>query len=158
IGVYVHWSFLLVPAWVLLQNLEEGLTAAAFFVGLVLAVFGCVILHEFGHALAARGFGIRTRDITIYPIGGVARLERMSEKPLEEFLIALAGPAVNVAIAVLLLLSLIGGLALAPELFRTDVPLPLAGDSVAALGVKFLWLLLGANVILAVFNLLPAFP
>jgi Zn-dependent protease len=150
IGVYVHWSFLLLPALVLLQNWDSGLTAAAFFVGLLLAVFACVVLHEFGHALAARGFGIRTRDITLYPIGGVARLERMSEKPSEEVLIALAGPAVNVVLVGLLLLGWFAGAVVAPGLF-----VPHGMD--LSPGVFLLFLII-ANVFLAGFNLLPAFP
>src|SRR5262245_34997323 len=109
IGLYVHWSFLLAPALVLMNNWAHGLEAAALAVGVVLAVFGCVLLHELGHALMARRFGIGTRDITLYPIGGVARLERMSDSPLEELAIAVAGPAVNVAIAA----GLYAGMALA---------------------------------------------
>src|SRR4051794_10904135 len=101
IGVYVHWTFLLLPAWVLLNGLGSGgVSLATYLLTLVAAIFGCVVLHELGHALMARRFGIDTRDITLYPIGGVARLERMSERPWEEFWIAGAGPAVNVVIAV----------------------------------------------------------
>src|SRR6516164_3375953 len=100
IGIYLHWSFFLLLLWVLMaQASVDTLDTAFFIVGLVAAMFGCVVLHELGHALAARYFGIRTRDITLYPIGGVARLERMSEKPGEELVIALAGPLVNVVIA-----------------------------------------------------------
>src|SRR4029079_5025861 len=96
IGVYVHWTFLLLPlAWGL-SHLGEGIYAALQAVALILSVCVCVVMHEFGHALTARRFGIDTRDITLYPIGGVARLERMSEKPWEEFWIAVMGPAVNV--------------------------------------------------------------
>ena len=147
IGIYVHWSFLLLPAWVLLSNLElGGLAVALFAVAVVLAVFGCVVLHELGHAAAARRFGIPTRDITLYPIGGVARLERMSERPGEEFWIAVAGPAVNLAIAGLLY----GFFAFSGTLTQL-VPLPL-------LGLTFLWQLMVINLVLFVFNLLPAFP
>src|SRR5207248_6306340 len=105
-GIYVHWTFLLLPAWVLLNNLGGGLPVAVYLLTFVTSVFGCVVLHELGHALMARYFGIQTRDITLYPIGGIARLERMSEKPWEEFCIALAGPAVNVAIAACLFVLL----------------------------------------------------
>src|SRR5205085_5939495 len=92
IGIWVHWTFLLLPAWVFFEHLSDGfgLPLALYAALLLLAVFGCVILHELGHALMARRFGIRTRDITLYPIGGVARLERMSERPWEEFWIAVA--------------------------------------------------------------------
>ena len=117
------------------------------WLALLVAVMGCVVLHELGHALAARHFGIRTRDITLYPIGGVARLERLSEKPVEELLIALAGPAVNVVIAVLLL-PLVGMLGL---------PVGLKTFWGTALGF-FLVNLLITNLLLVGFNLLPAFP
>src|SRR5262245_60184712 len=93
IDVFVHPTFLLLPAWVFLSNLGgETASFAIYLVLLTVSVFGCIILHEFGHALTARRFGIRTQDITLYPIGGVARLERMSERPWEEFWIAVGGP------------------------------------------------------------------
>src|SRR5437588_12672293 len=107
IGIYVHWSFLLLPAWAFLNNLGVGGLPLAFYVvALLCTVFGCVVLHELGHALMARRFGIGTRDITLYPIGRVARLERMSERPWEEFWIAVAGPAVNVVLFSLLAIPL----------------------------------------------------
>src|SRR5438128_272069 len=99
IGLYVHWTFLLAPALVLMNNWDRGLETALLMVGVILAVFGCVLLHELGHALMARRFGIQTRDITLLPIGGVARLEGMGNHPGEEIAIAAAGPAVNVIIA-----------------------------------------------------------
>src|SRR3989442_12903845 len=103
IGIYVHWSFLLAPLYAFIhQSIVSDVASGAFIAGIVFLVFGCIILHELGHALAARFYGIRTRDITLYPIGGLARLERMSEKPIEELVIALAWPAVNVVIAILL--------------------------------------------------------
>jgi Zn-dependent protease len=148
IGIYVHWTFLLLPVWLLLQNLGGGHLGLAFYlVALTLTVFGCVVLHELGHALMARRFGIATRDITLYPIGGVARLERMSERPWEEFLIALAGPAVNVVIAAGLFVALLlGGMALVPGLGHPGGAVQFLGD------------LMLANVFLVGFNLLPAFP
>jgi Zn-dependent protease len=147
IGIYVHWSFLLLPALVLFSNLGlGGVGLAVYALTVLFAVFGCVVLHELGHALAARHFGIRTRDITLYPIGGVARLERMSEKPWEEFWIAVAGPAVNVLIAGLLL-----GLLVLAEMLGQVVALP-------ALAITFVFQLMLINVFLVLFNLLPAFP
>src|SRR4051812_31928032 len=117
IDTYVHGTFWLLPLIVLMQTLGAGATAVAFELLFVFAVFGGVALHEVGHALAARAYGIRTRDITLYPIGGVALLDRMPEKPLQEVAVALAGPAVNVAIAFGLLLGLAGsGLALPWEM------------------------------------------
>src|SRR3954447_13002468 len=96
IDVYLHPTFLFIPAYAWLT--QGGAPAMAF----VLAAFGCVLLHELGHALMARQYGIETEDITLYPIGGVARLRRMPRSPGAELAIAIAGPAVNVAIAVVL--------------------------------------------------------
>src|SRR5262245_5527141 len=107
IGIYVHWSFLLLPAYVLLSNLGVGPSTIIFLLVMVAAVFGCVVLHELGLAVMARRFGIATRDITLYPSGGVPKLMRMSERPMEELLIAVAGPAVNVVIAGLLAVFLL---------------------------------------------------
>ncbi len=140
IDLYLHPTFLLLLAFAFAT--QGGLLAVAFTV----AVFGCVLLHEFGHALTARAFGIPTQDITLYPIGGVARLERVPKAPGAELLITLAGPAVNVAIAGLIAVALPFVSHLGPDLDG----LPLAGP--------FLGTLLMANVALAVFNLLPAFP
>src|SRR6185369_14408502 len=113
---------------------------------MITVLFGIIVLHELGHALAARYFGIPTRDITLLPIGGVARLERMPEKPAEELVVALAGPAVNVALAALA--YLFGGLY--HGLDAMDDTLRVGGD----FANQCFWI----NVNLAVFNLLPAFP
>src|SRR5262249_44261763 len=108
IRVELHVTFLLFVGWAALsQGLLNGNPAAATrAVLLLLSIFGCVLLHELGHAFAARRFGIRTRDSVLLPIGGVARLERMPDKPWQEIVVALAGPAVNVAIAAILFLVL----------------------------------------------------
>lgn len=148
IGVFVHWSFLILPILIAWPALASGAVAAAVSsVMFVLAVFGCVALHELGHALAARRYGIDTQDITLLPIGGLARLERMPRKPIQELVIALAGPAVNVAIAAAIFagLHLAGGLR--AMLFSTNI-----------VASPFLVQLMLANVALVVFNLLPAFP
>jgi Zn-dependent protease len=152
IRVNVHFSCLLLVLLALGLGLTGGgLGRALATAALVPAVFACVLLHEFGHALTARRFGIRTRDITLYFIGGVARLEGLGRRPLEELVVALAGPAVNLVIAVgLAVLFLPLGLGLAPDLVPEDTPAHLAGS--------FLFTLLAANLMLALFNLLPAFP
>lgn len=148
IGIYVHWTFLFLPAWVLLTTWGVvGPSMIVYLLALMGAIFGCVVLHELGHALMARHFGIRTRDITLYPIGGVARLERMSERPVEELLIAVAGPAVNVAIAALLFVVL----GLTGTVFSFDWVLESTPGG-------FLASLLASNVFLVLFNMLPAFP
>jgi Zn-dependent protease len=145
IGVYIHWSFWLLPAWILLSA-GGGLAGALASVVFVFAVFGCVVLHELGHALMARRLGIGTRDITLYPIGGVASLERMPRRPAHELAIALAGPAVNVLIAAALFgLLVVGGIGTQGLLFDFA-------------GGAFLANLLFVNVALVVFNMLPAFP
>ena len=148
IAVYVHTTFLLLLAWIAVVHVlqDQGLGATASGVGFVLAIFACVLLHEFGHALVARRFGIRTRDITLLPIGGLARLERMPEDPKQEFLVALAGPAVNGVIAAVLFLMLLLGRGLEP-LGELDV-----------VQGPFLERLMIVNVVLLVFNLIPAFP
>jgi Zn-dependent protease len=148
IDLYVHGTFWLLPLFVFFGGaLSGGAASAAFDVAVLLAVFGCVALHEVGHAVAAKAFGVRTRDITLYPIGGVASLERMPERPLHEIVIALAGPAVNVVIAAGLFAVVAVGSAL-PGWFSSG---PDLADVFIA---RLFW----ANVFLAGFNLLPAFP
>jgi Zn-dependent protease len=115
-------------------------------VSFILAIFGCVVLHEFGHALTAKRYGIRTRDITLLPIGGVARLERMPENPRHELWVALAGPAVNVVIAAIIFVFLVG-LNSVQQLFQAEL---MRGHFLA----RLMWV----NLFLVGFNLLPAFP
>ncbi|PSQ74649.1 MAG: site-2 protease family protein, partial [Bacteroidetes bacterium QH_9_64_21] len=113
IGIFLHWTFLLLVAAIFAYFYVQGqsLGAAVSGMGLVLAVFFCVILHELGHALTAKRFGVPTRSITLYPIGGLARLERIPSEPMKEFWIAIGGPVVNIVIAVVLtaLLLVTGG-------------------------------------------------
>lgn len=151
IKVLVHWSFLLLPAYIVFTGLQGGSTwqMIGTDVGLVLIVFLCVVLHEFGHALTAQRFGVGTRDITLLPIGGVASLERMPEDPKQEFWITIAGPMVNLVIAGLALLVIaISGMGL---LFSEAM-----GTITSWSGV--LIFIFTANLGLFLFNLVPAFP
>lgn len=151
INVYVHATFLLLIAFIVAVYWLQGHNAYATFLGVlfVLAIFVCIVLHELGHALTARRYGIRTRDIVLLPIGGVARLERMPDNPLEELRVALAGPIVNVLIAA----GLFAALAAAGST-------PALRDffNISIAGGPFLRRLMAVNVWLAGFNLLPAFP
>lgn len=146
IDVYIHATFLLILSWVALGHWSQGLVGMISGVLFILMLFVCVVLHEFGHALAARRYGIKTRDITLYPIGGVARLERMPDQPWQELWVALAGPAVNFVIAA----------ALFAWLMLTAVFVPL--EQLTVTTGPFLERLLVTNLFLAGFNLLPAFP
>lgn len=149
IDLYIHGTFWLLPLFILISGILSGGTVSVvgWDLALIFGVFGCIALHELGHSLAARAYGIGTRDITLYPIGGVASLERMPEKPRREIAIALAGPAVNIVIALALLAMMMGQFVL----FPIDVAAP--GEI-----AEFLGRLMVGNLILAGFNLLPAFP
>ncbi|HSL28761.1 MAG TPA: site-2 protease family protein [Anaerolineales bacterium] len=148
IDVFIHATFLLLIGWIGYSHWLQFGTIAKVIEGIlfILALFLSVVLHEYGHALTARKYGIKTRDITLYPIGGVARLERMPDKPIEELWVALMGPAVNVVIAALIFvyLYLTGGLA-----DMTDL---------SVVSGSFLMRLMVVNITLVIFNLLPAFP
>lgn len=148
IDLYVHFTFLILLGWVAISHyLQNGSVAdAALGLGFILSLFAIVVLHELGHALAARYFGIQTRDITLLPIGGVARLEKMPDKPLQELVVALAGPLVNIVLAGLLFLWL----QLGPGLQSIE--------QASQVGGSFRAQLFWVNVSLAAFNLLPAFP
>src|SRR6266540_7460278 len=127
IDVKIHATFILFLAFIAFMDYAVGgFPQAARGVIFVSLIFLCVLLHEFGHALAARRYGIKTPDITLLPIGGVARLERMPEEPAQEVVVALAGPAVNVVIAAFLFLF-VGVSAISPNLDalqHPDVALP----------------------------------
>ena len=152
IPVFVHPTFLIIPLMAWMQAPEEG-WSSLLVIGLVLAVFGCVLLHEFGHALMARFFGIGTKDITLTPIGGVARLSSTGENPGQELAIAVAGPAVNVFIAALLTPFVFMGFYRGIFAAHPEHP-----ESLPFLGLEFLTGLWIANIVLVVFNMLPAFP
>ncbi len=148
IPVAIHATFLIIIAWVMLLHWIDGDTLRDMLIGVgfVLAIFVCVLLHEFGHSLMARKFGIETKDITLLPIGGLSRIEKIPEKPFQEFLVTAAGPAVNVVIAIGLFLWL---------WFTSSVE-PLKELSVTT--GPFLERLMLVNIFLVLFNILPAFP
>lgn len=144
VDVYLHFTFLLLLGWEFFSPAMHGDLAGAVWQGLVfnIVLFGTIVLHELGHALAARHYGIGTADITLLPIGGVARLLDNPGSPREELVIALAGPAVNVVLAGLIFTVL----QLAPGLAGFGI--------IGALVVRWLHI----NVALLLFNLIPAFP
>ena len=147
-AIRIHVTFLLFLAWIFGVNYFSGGPQVAWSSLLfVVLLFLCVLLHEFGHIFTARGFGIRTPDVILLPIGGVARLERIPEKPSEEFLIAIAGPAVNVVIA--LLLMAVGG---------ANLSAGHLSSALEASNVSMVDRLAAVNLFLALFNLIPAFP
>ena len=145
--IRIHLTFLLLLAWIgIAQYSAGGADAAVDSAVFIIAVFACAVLHELGHAVAARRYGITTPDITLLPIGGLARLSRLPEKPSEEIVIAIAGPAVNVAIAAVLFVAF--------------------GARVNMLSMAEIWnptygfatRLAAVNIFLVLFNLIPAFP
>jgi Zn-dependent protease/CBS domain-containing protein len=148
IDVNMHITFLLLIGWVVLSYYLQGSTLVATAEGVVfiLALFACVVLHEYGHALTARRYGIKTRDITLLPIGGLARLEKMPDEPSQELRVALAGPAVNVVIAAVLFAALTVTSGAVPP-----ISLSLGRGS-------FFEQLMVVNVVLVLFNMIPAFP
>jgi Zn-dependent protease len=148
IDISLHWTFLLFLLWVFVSGILRGFAVVDAVIGLVfvMAAFTCVLLHELGHATAARWFGIPTHGITLLPIGGVAQLDRIPRHPWQELVIAIAGPAVNVVIAIALL----------PFVLMDSGDLP--GGSGALWSGSLTARLLVINVGLVLFNLIPAFP
>jgi Zn-dependent protease len=147
IDLYVHWTFLLLLIFWGLQGFQQGgVSEAVFNIVMITAVFGCVLLHELGHSLTALRFGIHTRDILLSPIGGIASLERIPREPKKEFLITIGGPAVNVAIAGIIFVLTF---AVDPETLTNK-----AAFVVYDFFIQLMWV----NVVLAIFNMLPAFP
>lgn len=151
IGIFIHWTFTLLILYIIFMNYKSGqnTTQIIWSVVFILCIFSTVLLHELGHALAAKKYNIKTKDITLLPIGGLARLERIPEKPLEELIVAFAGPLVNITLA-----------------FITGIFIAIPGTSEQLMvelsnGVNennfFLNFFL-VNFWLAIFNLIPAFP
>lgn len=149
IKIYIHWTFLILIGWIFLSQIQKGQNwqQASVAVLFILTLFLCVILHEFGHALTAKIYKIQTKSITLLPIGGLAQMESLPEKPLQELWVALAGPLVNVVIAI----------GLYVYLFTTN-NIPDLNEIAKLDNTYFLFNLFVANVVLAVFNLIPAFP
>ncbi len=152
IGIKVHWTFLLLMVWIFISEIrsglgwEQGLLSVAFIV----SVFICVVLHELGHALTALRFGCKTKGITLLPIGGVAQMEKIPEKPLQELVMAIAGPLVNIIIATIL------GIFISLSMHSFHVQDFLAIEHITL--EEFIPMLMLVNFSLAIFNFTPAFP
>ncbi|MEC9342377.1 MAG: site-2 protease family protein [Pseudomonadota bacterium] len=145
--IRIHVTFFLLLAWIgIVQFQQGGQSAAIEGIAFIVTIFACVVLHELGHAVAARRYGIRTPRITLLPIGGVAELERMPEKPAQEIVVAVAGPLVNVAIARVLVFGF-GAVLSADAMNAIENP-----------AQSFLSRVAAVNVVLVLFNLIPAFP
>lgn len=149
IKILMHWTFLILIGWIVFSEMQRGsdLMATLLSVAFVLTIFLCVVLHELGHALMAKRYGVGTKMITLLPIGGVASLERIPENPKKELMIAIAGPAVNVVIAFVLWVVLPPLRELPDESFFSRIT-----------PANFLYLLFFVNMMLVVFNAIPAFP
>src|SRR6266700_6721260 len=146
-AIRLHITFLLFLAWIFFASYASGgAVAASKSLAFMILLFACVVAHEFGHIFVARHFGVTTPTVTLLPIGGVAQLERIPEKPSEEFLVAIAGPLVNVVIAVVLIVAF-GASLEASSLSGVDRS-----------SVSMLDRLAAVNLFLVVFNLIPAFP
>ena len=146
-AIRIHVTFVLFLVWIFAAGWASGgVNDALSSLAFIVLLFGCVLAHEFGHIFTARAFGVATPDVTLLPIGGVARLERIPEKPSEEFLVAIAGPLVNVAIAIVLIVV---------------TPTHLSVEHFAAMEspkVSMIDRLAEINLFLAAFNMIPAFP
>jgi Zn-dependent protease len=146
-AIRIHITFLLFLIWIFAAGLATGgVDAAISSIVFAILLFACAVAHEFGHILTARAFGVKTPDVTLLPIGGIARLERILEMPSQEFLIAIAGPLVNVAIAAVLI-------ALTPTHLSTAHLAAMESPKVSMIDR-----LAEVNLFVAVFNMIPAFP
>ncbi len=154
VTIEIHWTFIFILAWIVFLELKSGGTLynAVMSIVFILLLFVCVVMHEFGHILTARKFGVHTKKITLLPIGGVASMDTIPENPRQELLIALAGPVVNIGIAMILLLFV-------PVSFFFDQdPNQLENTLSHVTTQNLLIYLFSANIALAVFNFIPAFP
>lgn len=154
IKIELHWTFSFLLIWVVFLDIQKGgnFNSSLLNILLILVLFVCVVLHELGHALTAKRFGIGTKKITLLPIGGVALLEKMPEKPGQELLVAVAGPAVNVLIAILLSFFIPFQAYFGMDPTGLEEFLNTSGFE------SFLLFLFIANIMLVVFNMIPAFP
>ncbi|MBT8308441.1 MAG: site-2 protease family protein [Maribacter sp.] len=154
IKIKVHWTFLFIIIWVAFIEINQGgnLQSVLFNIALILVVFLCVVLHELGHALTAQHYGVKTKKITLLPIGGIASLEKIPEEPKQELLVALAGPLVNVIIALILYFVV------PVQQFLADNITNIIENLNALTLSNFLFYLFTVNVLLVIFNLIPAFP
>ncbi len=153
IPVKLHWTFVLMLVWVTFEGRRNGMNweSVGWFAFLMIGVFACVILHEFGHAFSAKMYGVRTKDIILSPLGGVARLDGLPEKPIHESVVAFAGPLVNIFLAIIF-----GGYGW----LTSSIDFSNIGTSRLVFGnpENFVTLFLLINIFLALFNLIPAFP
>ena len=151
IDVFIHWTFLILIAWVIFSGLRIGQDWERILFSLlfILLLFVCVTMHEYGHAIVARQYGVKTMDITLLPIGGIARMDKFPDNPKQELKIAIAGPLVNFVIAVILFFFYY--FLDAPDSFDNLMDLK---PSLTSLTLN----LIIANIAIGVFNLIPAFP
>jgi len=165
IPVFIHWSFGFIFFYIAFLAYADGLDMSSFLfqVALIPFIFFCIVLHEYGHALTARKYGVETKDIIIFPIGGVARLERIPKRPIHEFLMTLAGPMVNIVIA--LVLSIVFYFAFGPSLYELLGNVFIVGFNEAFNSFPvnnnvqtFIAVIIITNLLLFVFNMIPAFP
>ncbi len=155
IDVRIHWSFWVLPIAVAIAVSPLGIQNVVIFVTLIIAFYACVVFHEYGHALTARLFRVKTRDIILTPLGGIARLETMPDKPVQEIVIALAGPATSLMIFFGLLCIFAIGFP-AEQTIATFKPL--SAEHGVTRASEFIFYLMLGNLGLALFNMLPAFP
>jgi len=149
IKIFIHWTFLILIAWIVGMGINRGnnFVQIIYSVGFVLAIFLCVVLHELGHALTAKRFNYITKDIILLPIGGMSRIDELPKDPKQELLVAVAGPLVNIVIAIVL----------SPFINWSQINAS-SLNQFTMNGNNFLLSLFAVNISLAVFNLLPAFP